>query len=230
MGGEIKVETGNFSFILIIIVISILSILVYYELRKLKLKINKIEENLIQGKVGDQDEMGGDEVPPPILSQNLENDEEPAHPSPPQEARVDIVKKVEVEPESNHVEMTNEITVDYLNKLMNEGVEIDEKLEEDISEKKREDELKPSEELDSGSDSKSEPDSYSGTESEPNSESDRNNNDYDLMSVAKLKEILKELNLPMSGNKTKLIQRIKDNEINTEIDPNKDIKNLILKI
>ena len=32
------------------------------------------------------------------------------------------------------------------------------------------------------------------------------------MTVSQLKNILTELNLPISGNKTKLIQRIKDNK------------------
>ena len=36
--------------------------------------------------------------------------------------------------------------------------------------------------------------------------------DYSKMTVAQLKDILIDMDLPFSGNKTKLIQRIKDNK------------------
>ena len=41
---------------------------------------------------------------------------------------------------------------------------------------------------------------------------DLDDKDYSKMTVAQLKDILIDMDLPFSGNKTKLIQRIKDNK------------------
>ena len=43
-------------------------------------------------------------------------------------------------------------------------------------------------------------------------EKQNNEEDYSDLTVNQLKDILSKMNLPLSGNKTKLIQRIKDNK------------------
>ena len=245
MGGEIKVETGNFSTILIIILIVILAIYIYYELRKIKIKIKSIEEKLFNEP--------SDFIPKIPMNQaddnsaNITNNlkEDPStdinketeehNPNLIYENNDDIknddIKNDDIKnddinntKEIQEGEMNNELTINYLDGLMKNGVEMDELPKDDpernLSKMNKKDE----------SDSESEVDSDSDSDSEVDSDSEEINKKYNEMSVNELKEILKELNLPLSGNKTKLIQRIKDNEISTDIDPSKDITNLILKI
>jgi len=223
MFGEFKFDLSGTNAILLILIVGAALLLFYMEIKRLKIQIQdiikKVESISVEPKNISMDEVSSeikvDEIPNsfipttselnnfPIIQENIDRPMDDI--SRGDNSRGDIsrgdISREDISPEDISREEIKDISEnleDTINSLMLSSEEELEQLsdEDTVSDLGSEE---GSDVSDMGSDIVSDKDVG---ESES----------YDNSTVNELKSILSDMNLPLSGNKTKLIQRIKDNK------------------
>ena len=227
MFGEFKFDLSGTNAILLLVIVGATLVLFYMEIRKLKVQIQGIlkrieiisgepkEPNLGMKQIPEKltmDEISGSFIP---MNEELNN-------YPISNDRVNIpqenisqenisqenIPQENIPQENISQEKSKNISdypIDNIKDLMLSSS--DEEFDH-ISEQHGDAES----DIESGIESGIESDIESEIESEIGSNVEEETESYDNCTVNELKSILTELNLPLSGNKKKLIQRIKDNK------------------
>ena len=230
MFGEFQFDLSGTNSILLIAIVGISLVLFYFEIRKIKIQIQDINQRVEQLSKNNQkvdiitEENGGDILKSFPLNTNNQFPTQPMNEptvepllgpmtdavvSEFEESSQNIEARILYSEEENDNENDNDLDNENDNDLDNESDnDIESWINSAVVSEKGSDE-----ESDKGSYKDSEEESVgsvAGFESEK--DISPQSIDYTKCTVNELKSILSELNLPLSGNKTKLIQRVKDNK------------------
>jgi hypothetical protein len=233
MFGEFKFDLSGTNAILLLVIVGATLVLFYMEIRKLKVQIQGIlkrieiisgeqkEPNLDMKQIPEKltmDEISGSFIPMneelnnyPIRNdrvnipqENIPQEDIPQENIPQENIPQEDIPQENIPQENIPQEKSKNISdypIDNIKDLMLSSS--DEEFDH-ISEQH--------DGAESGIESGIESDIESEIESEIGSNVEEETESYDNCTVNELKSILTELNLPLSGNKKKLIQRIKDNK------------------
>ena len=197
MPSEIQVDSNSIQNILIILIIVAVGCYLFYELRKIKQTIEELTKDvhMVKSKSNLLNQV------PQVPQQVPQPEFNPIHSLDPPE----IVNSLPTENE----------TKSFSNFFNNEEIQVS-KLPSDISSTLSIDDIEKLMLTDSDNDENLSELSFSDKVEDDKVEDDKveddkvEDKDYTLMTVNELKEILVSRNMPVSGNKTKLIQRIQE--------------------
>ena len=212
---EIQFDLSNLNIFLLIGLILLIGGYLYYEIHKIKQTINEIKYHLSEKSYEDnnillsstQDQLNiYNELPnePPNESTN-ESPNEPTNKSPneipnePSDEPSDepLLSDQTIQSRNNEWDTINSIMNDTTNDITNNITnDTTNDITNDITNDTKE--IKET--------------TIDNLIDEINNDTKIIETDYNSMTISQLKKILSELNLPISGNKTKLIQRIKENK------------------
>ena len=206
---EVSLDFMNYNFILLLLIIAVVGVYFYYELRNIKKSILLLMSNINElnnkeykkelnspekEKIPDKFSHDSNESSSSELSDNDENDEHETS-----NKEVDITDGIPLTEESTKNKLdfiveipdliNGELTIDKIDNIMSSDDENDKNDENDENDGNIDDYN-----IETG-------------EVNPNFIYDDNNN-LKNKSISELKKILEEYNLPLTGNKNKLIERI----------------------
>jgi hypothetical protein len=232
MLGEIQFELSGLHTILLFLIVGGALAILYLEIRKLKIQINSITleikkqdsitdvklDPIMTGNIGykiDENDsiqaIDPSDKNNPIKSSNQANKNIIIKDNHAQYTSIDkYLDKPLVKPTDKSIDTLNEDDIIDIDNIIAESSDSDDCENSEHSEHSDSDDSEHSDSDDSehsDSDDSEHSDDINGLNEEI-MEGDEN---YSSMTVNELKNILSERNLPLSGNKTKLIQRIKEN-------------------
>lgn len=229
--GSVQFEAGNLTLVLVALVVIGLAIYVYFEFNKIKGRLLELENKLLSGQgAGPRAEYAAVEetTPSPNIAEHFDFIESPQQSSEDPSKEIDLKKINILTEEETTIQDPNELSEAEIRELMNDDTQsnatnkhsetsdIFDALRsrtgtEDLDNKQEKEEVPIDED--------SIPEAIfenitSAIENIQKAEAIQKNEelDYTKMTVSQLKSILTDLELPTSGNKTKLVERIQQNK------------------
>ena len=233
--GSLQFDSGNLTIVLVSLVVIGLAIYVYFEFNKIKARLIELENKLLSGQTSyPRAEYPAVEktTPSPNIAEHFDfiaaSQQSSEDPSQDTSKNIDL-KKINIPTqEETAMQGSNELSEDEIRELMNDDTQSNASNENsetsDIFDALRSrtgaeelDNTRKKEEVSMDEDSIPEAIFENITSAIENIQKEEEIQkseelDYTKMTVSQLKSILTDLELPTSGNKTKLIQRIQENK------------------